>query len=467
MNKKSILNYASVVLCMSLVGTNLSSCGNDDDKLDEIIEEPITPSQDEAMSQAKQKQKLEEVASSFMDKMPASSFKQIAELAKYINDTFDDYDWDPVVDWADDIYDGLRQATGTHKESDGWGSYVYNYIYNDYKAVVYASNFTGHFTANGHKWEYEKADDLQFIFKNERGQKCVATLTTSGKTVKVHCGKMDDWVDSDYYSYTSTTYYDRTELTIGVPEKIVVTLTENGDQVVKSTVNIDVDQIKNEEFDISNGKLNVSTLTELNNGYKINLKKAEVNANSGVAVSFNLSSSKESLIGITFTSDISGLPSCNVSDFTSDDFDIDDYDTDDATATNAYVKVDILGKLQIQGKIEDVRKYVDYLDKADQYYTNESKYKSYINQANSLANFNLFYDGTSVKQAEVSLEPFVDETWNGRTYWTVEPVIRFFDGSSYSTFETFFNDRDFKKTIDSFKKLAEQYADLVDEEIYW
>ena len=65
------------------------------------------------------------------------------------------------------------------------------------------------------------------------------------------------------------------------------------------------------------------------------------------------------------------------------------------------------------------------------------------------------------------LEPFVEDTWYGRTYWDVEPVICFYDGSSYSTFEAFFNDRDFKKTIDAFKTLANKYAALVDEHIDW
>ncbi len=43
----------------------------------------------------------------------------------------------------------------------------------------------------------------------------------------------------------------------------------------------------------------------------------------------------------------------------------------------------------------------------------------------------------------------------------------FFDGSSYSTFEAFFNEEDFKKVIDTFKALADNYANLIDEKIEW
>ena len=87
--------------------------------------------------------------------------------------------------------------------------------------------------------------------------------------------------------------------------------------------------------------------------------------------------------------------------------------------------------------------------------------------ANSLADVNLFYDGKNVKQATIKLEPFAEEKWNGSTFWETEPLIYFNDGSSYSTFKAFFNEKDFKKVIDTFKNLANKYADLVDQRIYW
>ena len=64
------------------------------------------------------------------------------------------------------------------------------------------------------------------------------------------------------------------------------------------------------------------------------------------------------------------------------------------------------------------------------------------------------------------LEPFAETDWS-YTYWEAEPVIKFYDGSSYSSFEAFFNDRDFKNVIDTFKSLANRYADMVNERIEW
>ena len=326
-----------------------------------------------------------------------------------------------------------------------------------------ASNFTGHFTANNNKWTLSKADDLQFIFKDQNGKECVLKLETSGNVKKVYVGNVDDWVryessyDNDYY--IGNDYYDRTQLTIGVPENVVVTLTQGGSQVVKTTVKVNLGSISNERVDISKNELTATTLVELNNGYKFNVSQVAYSGNSKASANFEMSKNGTSLAVVAFSSDLSGIPSCNVDAFTSSE--IDDINFDNANMKNAYVKLDILGKLQIQGKLSDVRKYVDYLESANDNEDNEKNFKSYITQANSLLDLNLFYDGKAVKQASVKFEPFAGESWGGYQYWDAEPVLYFYDGSSYSTFEAFFNDKDFKSVIDTFKGLADKYAALI------
>ena len=477
--KKNSLKWMAVLFA-AVVSVGFVSCG-DDDKDDpsnpETPIEPVEPSKDNAMSPADQKEYLETVALEFMDMTPASDFRDIVELGKYIGETYgDDYDWDNVGDWAEDAFDAAREALGTkttESETEKWGSYTYkyNYIYTNYKALLMASNFTGHFTARNGRWVLEKANDLQFIFTDKRSQQCVLKVETSGSVKKVYAFNIDDWKNYDYdsngYTYTSNEYYDRTQCTIGVPERIVVTLTQGGNQVVKTTVNIDLGSINGEEFDISKNSVNVSVLTELNNGYKFDVSKVAYTANTNASVSFVMSKNGTSLVTMGASADVNDIPSVNVSAFSSESFDEDNYDFDKVNGKNAYVKLDILGKVQIQGTLTDVRKFADYLEDASDNDRDEKNFKSYINQANALADVNLFYDGKNVKQAAIKLEPFADESWNGRTYWEVEPVIYFYDGSSYSTFEAFFNEKDFKKTIDTFKTLANKYADLVDERIDW
>ena len=448
----------------------LVSCGGDDDSVDSPIvnPDPIVPeepSKNEAMTPLEQKEYLDVIARGFMDKTPASDFNEISKLCNHISNTYtDNYDWDEVGDWGSEIFESLKESLGTtdkEQEKYSWGEY--NYIYTNYKALVMASNFKGQFKAIGNKWELSKADDLQFIFSDQHGKECVLKLVTSGNVKKVFIGNIDEWVDYNYdYSndyYISNDYYDRTQLTVGVPENIVVTLTQGGSQVVKVTVKLNIGDLSNDKFDLSKNQLTASTLVELNNGYKFNVSQVAYNGNNKTSVSFDMSKNGESLASVAFSSDISGIPSCNIDAMVSGN--IDEEDFNNSNMKNVYVKLDIMGKLQIQGTLSDVRKFTDYINEADDNDDDEKTFKSYVNQANSLANFNLFYDGKSTKQATVTLEAFEEESWNGIKYWYMEPMLNFYDGSSYSTFDAFFNDKDFKSVIDAFEKLADNYASLI------
>ena len=448
----------------------LVSCGGDDDSVDSPIvnPDPIVPeepSKNEAMTPLEQKEYLDVIARGFMDKTPASDFNEISKLCNHISNTYtDNYDWDEVGDWGSEIFESLKESLGTtdkEQEKYSWGEY--NYIYTNYKALVMASNFKGQFKAIGNKWELSKADDLQFIFSDQYGKECVLKLVTSGNVKKVFIGNIDEWVDyksnstDDYY--ISNDYYDRTQLTVGVPENIVVTLTQGGSQVVKVTVKLNIGDLSNDKFDLSKNQLTASTLVELNNGYKFNVSQVAYKGNNQTSISFDMSKNGESLASVAFSSDISGIPSCNIDAMVSGN--IDEEDFNNSNMKNVYVKLDIMGKLQIQGTLSDVRKFTDYINEADDNDDDEKTFKSYVNQANSLANFNLFYDGKSTKQATVTLEAFEEESWNGMKYWYMEPMLNFYDGSSYSTFDAFFNDKDFKSVIDAFEKLADNYASLI------
>ena len=448
----------------------LVSCGGDDDSVDSPIVnpdpiKPEEPSKNEAMTPLEQKEYLDLIARGFMDKTPASDFNEISKLYNHISNTYtDNYNWDEVGDWGREIFESLKESLGTtdkEQEKDSWGEF--NYIYTNYKALVMASNFKGHFKAIGNKWELSKADDLQFIFSDQYGKECVLKLETSGNVKKVFIGNIDEWVDYNYdYSndyYISNDYYDRTQLTVGVPENIVVTLTQGGSQVVKVTVKLNIGDLSNDKFDLSKNQLTASTLVELNNGYKFNVSQVAYKGNNQTSVSFDMSKNGESLASVAFSSDISGIPSCNIDAMVSGN--IDEEDFNNSNMKNVYVKLDIMGKLQIQGTLSDVRKFTDYINEADDKDDDEKTFKSYVNQANSLANFNLFYDGKSTKQATVTLEAFEEESWNGMKYWYMEPMLNFYDGSSYSTFDAFFNDKDFKSVIDAFEKLADNYASLI------
>lgn len=463
------------IICLSaLLAGNMTftSCGGDDDEpsnggeIDKPIE-PVKPDDKTVMSSQEQKQYLETVAKEFMNTVPSNEFKELSELGRHISDVYSQqYEWDSISEWGEDILDELCAYTGTHTETEeDWG-YTYTYVYDDYKALIQASNFTGHFTARNGKWVFSKASDLQFIFTDQNGKECVLKLTTGGNVKKVHMSDIDDWTYDDYDNQTGiyTEYYDRIVCTLGVPENIEVTLVRGGGNVVKTTVKFDLGGISNEEFDLSRSNLSLSCTTEFDNGYKLDVSKVTYTGNKDVSVTTKLSKGDKSLVNIAVASDLSGIPSCNISAFTDYDEDYDDEEENeykDANAKNAFVKIDIIGKLQMQGKITDVKKFSNYLDNADENDENEARFKSYINQANGMMDMGIFYDGKSVKQADVQFEPFMEGN-SYYSYWYCEPVLKFQDGSSYSTFEAFFNETDFKSVIDLFFDLTDQYADLLD-----
>lgn len=453
----------------------MSSCGGGD-KGSGITPEPDNPvrpnepTKNEALSPSEQKERMEKIAKEVLGMTQASDFKSYSDLANYIYDTYneDDYNWDGVSRWAENCWDATCTATG-NKYTVNSGDYG-KYVYSDYKALILASNFTGHFKASGGKWIRSDADDLQFSFSGKNGENCVLKLETNGNITKAYVANWEEYKGYDYdsgydangnYYYKWTDYFNRVQGIVGVPENIVVTFTQGGKELVKTSINIKLSGLTGEEFDISKGGIIISADIVLSNGYSINTSQINYAGNSKLSVaSTTVKKNGTDIVTVAMSGDISGLPSCNVSAFSKENFDIDKYNTDDATAKNAFVKVDVLGKMQIQGIVSNVRKYCDMLVKADENYENERNFKSYIDQANGLADVNIFYDNTATKQASVFMEAFVGDEWNGKKYWEFEPILKFYDGSSNSPFGTYFNERDFKSVISIYKDILAEFSDL-------
>ena len=152
--------------------------------------------------------------------------------------------------------------------------------------------------------------------------------------------------------------------------------------------------------------------------------------------------SKNGISLITFSAEAAG----NVTD-------------DDVTVKGTILNFDVLSKMQIKGNCTNSSKLVEYLEKADDNDENEGTFKSYLSQANSLLDLNLYYN-SNVKQAQVKLEPFYESNY-GYAYWNYEPALFFKDGTSYSTFSTFFDEDDFKDLIKTFERLLEDFDDMI------
>lgn len=428
-----------------------------------VINTNINPSKN--LSPEDQKQYLEDVALTFMKVTPASDFDTYADLVNYCTEEYEDYDWDPVADWAEDAWDALLKKRGTHNETDSQDWYTEVLHITDYDALIAASNFTGHFEARNGSWRYTKASDLQFTFKDETGKECVAKLTTSGGK-EVHLGEISE--ESSYYEvynfqtgkYDFEGEYDVYNVTIKVPQTIKVELTQAGKTLFTETVNIDLSSLSSNEF-VTASTLNISSTTEFSNGYKFNLSQAKYTSGKKAEVAFSVSNSKGTLASVSVSGDIKNLPNYSIEDIVNEDYDDDDFDS--TTGDLTYVKVDILDAVHIEGSISNIRNFADNIDEAFEYEENKNEMQKYLNKANKLMNAQIYYGNSGICQAEVTLEAVYADSWNGRTYYDIMPVLNFSDGSRYSTFEAFFNDDDFAATIKAFERLVNKYCDLIDE----
>lgn len=438
------------------------ACNKDDDDIPDNPEVNIDgPAIDNKspLSPEDQKEYLEAVAEAFMDLTPASDFTELADLINYCSEHFDEdrYDWDDVEEWAEDAWDALVVKTGSHEEDDYWT----HYIYTDYNALVAASNFTGHFEDKGGYWKRTNASDLQFTFKDDHGALIEATLTTSGSTKELNIGEIEVY-DHGVYDYVHyTDYYNNYKTTVIVPETIDLTLKKGSTTLVHTVINIDLSSLSGKDF-VNSSSLSVTQTTDFYNGYKLQLTQGKYSAGKSAACTFALSNKSGNLFTAAIGADIKGLPQFNSGTWSDDEYDDDDLDLMDGSITQ--IAVDVLGKVQVKGSLSDVHKFIDYIEEADDCSSSDRNgIQAALNKANRLLDLSIYYDGKSLRQAKVTLEAVLDEEWDGRKYYDIMPVLNFDDGSSYDSFEAFFNDKDFASAIRAFKRLANQYADLIDE----
>lgn len=425
--------------------TVLSSCGDDEPDPIEKPNNPDTPdtpgdnNQGETkLDSESQKLKLQATAQKFMKEVPADEMRNLSQLADYVNDAYIDnskFSNDVVTDWFEKLIDSNLSPDGK-KDFNYWSEEYY-------KRIIELSQFKGKFVAGKEGWTKSNADDLQFEFKDQNGITCVFTLKTSGKTAKVYVG--ETWGDDYYNEEYSKWVYKIEKNYVYVPEHITMTLLQGGNTLVSAEVNIDHSQFLGPEYDLSKDAVSTNATVKINN-YVWVVDRAAHNGKDGSAyVKGSMSKAGKTLVSFEASAADTKL----------------DKDGELLQGGAAKVSVNILGEVQIKGTCSNVKTFADYMDKADRNDENESQFKSYVNQANSLLNLGIYFNGGSMRQAKVQLECFEDGYANWK-YWTYEPVLVFDDNSTYSTFTAFFNEASFREVINSFEDLVRSYEKLIE-----
>lgn len=430
--------------------TVLSSCGDDEPDPIEKPNNPDTPNTpgdnnqgETKLDSESQKLKLQATAQKFMKEVPADEMRNLSQLADYVNDAYIDnskFSNDVVTDWFKKLIDSNLSPDGKEDISNYWSKEYY-------KRIIELSQFKGKFVAGKEGWTKSNADDLQFEFKDQNGITCVLTLKTSGKTAKVYVG--ETWGDCKYEPTIDGEYSKRIDVIeknyVYVPEHITTTLLQGGNTLVSAEVNIDHSQFLGPEYDLSKDAVSTNATVKINN-YVWVIDRAAHNSKEGSAyVKGSMSKAGKTLVSFEASAADTKL----------------DKDGELLQGGAAKVSVNILGEVQIKGTCSNVKTFADYLDKADQFEENESQFKSYVNQANSLLNLGIYFNGGSMRQAKVQLECFEDGYANWKD-WTYEPVLVFDDNSTYSTFTAFFNETSFREVINSFEDLVRSYEKLIE-----
>lgn len=430
--------------------TVLSSCGDDEPDPIEKPNNPDTPNTpgdnnqgETKLDSESQKLKLQATAQKFMKEVPADEMRNLSQLADYVNDAYIDnskFSNDVVTDWFKKLIDSNLSPDGKEDISNYWSKEYY-------KRIIELSQFKGKFVAGKEGWTKSNADDLQFEFKDQNGITCVLTLKTSGKTAKVYVG--ETWGDCKYEPTIDGEYSKRIDVIeknyVYVPEHITTTLLQGGNTLVSAEVNIDHSQFLGPEYDLSKDAVSTNATVKINN-YVWVVDRAAHNSKEGSAyVKGSMSKAGKTLVSFEASAADTKL----------------DEDGELLQGGAAKVSVNILGEVQIKGTCSNVKTFADYLDKADQFEENESQFKSYVNQANSLLNLGIYFNGGSMRQAKVQLECFEDGYANWKD-WTYEPVLVFDDNSTYSTFTAFFNETSFREVINSFEDLVRSYEKLIE-----
>ena len=122
--------------------------------------------------------------------------------------------------------------------------------------------------------------------------------------------------------------------------------------------------------------------------------------------------------------------------------------------------VNILGKVQVKGSIPDFESWKQSIDNAEKYDEDESRFKSYINEANNKMDVGLYFNGSSAASSKLRFEPVLIRDYYGDNYWQADPVIAFIDGSAYSTLTNFFDENTFSTLKRNVETLVDNFTAL-------
>lgn len=407
-----------------------------------------------------QKVKLEEVGKKLMNMYSADNFDEILDLAEYAKGAYfyEGYDHTQIVDRIEECGDNMVKPSGKDpvetEEDNEYNKYIYETSF--YLLTASLANCTGEFVFGADKVTYKESDGTRFFFKDQDGKDCIMELAGSGNTMSVnvdglrvydYCG--ESTYDETTGKWTYHDYYKEYDATLTIPEKVVLNLKREGSELAGVEFNFKFNVREGQTVDLGKDGADISMKLTVGE-YVFSVDR--VSYNPGKAeVKYNMSKGGTSLITLAASGAVALKNEVSDAGFN--------------YARDLEGSLDILGEVQVKGTCGDVDKLINAIDR---FYETENEAE--LDYVNNMFTANVYYDGGSNSQAEFRLvaetyrEDGIDFDGDGKIdrepYEEVylAPAFIFPDGASYS-FESFFDEADFKGLIDMFSKFCHDFAD--------
>lgn len=455
----------------------LNKSGQDGDDTPGVIETPENNGAPmEELKPSAQKTKLEEVAEALMDEYPAAEFEEFFELSgkfyeKYIESTISkddgnsyEYNWDPFFDYCEQK--GEEMFFFTNNETEKNGELCREWTM---EGFLEFAQFNGMLVLGENGATCEEYDGTKMVFTID-GVEYVVEIKASGNTVKamytfkdVYGGESyigGDYDEDGYWvdEYAVIHYEDTYHFEVLVPEKINATLTKNGADFAK------VEVAFTRKFNESGVSLTTDcfqvTSTVTIDGHSVVIEKSGYDAASGKAgVSYTLKKGADEMIRFTATADVK-VELVTENNQWNDGASYDDYVYPEFTlAKNFDVYLDVLGQLQVAGKCTDgvaLAEYIDNFYDAD----TDSQAERAVDNINNYLDLGIYYDKSVTRQADIIMDYYVyTDDYDGYSWYELEPIIKFPDGSKYAFYE-YFDEDSFSGLSNSFDLWVSLYETM-------
>lgn len=383
-----------------------------------------------AIGSEEQKEKLENAANELMTEFSADNYEDLAKIVEDccdygFNDFPEDYDWSDLEDALEEKLDKLYSMEELSGDAVS------------HTVLILMSECNGHVTIGKNKATYKPADDARLFVETDDAEWEII-LKPVGKVQEMYLG---EFMGYNYDWETGTEYEEYYDITVEVPESLVLQINRNGSQFAKVTLNFNIN-LSEYGVDIEKDKASVSTVFEFQ-GLELTVNRFSYNAATGAAESSAQLKNNGKMI---FSYKVSGVGKVDIED------------EDNWIAKKINVEADLMGKIQIAGSCPDAKSLVSIFDNADPY--TAADWERIVNNANKLFDLSVYYDGGSTEQAKLVLEPRWHESEWGDDYY-VELAIEFADGSRYLLYE-FFTEENFQEVINGAMSFIEGYEDLLE-----